>query len=86
MKLTLRFLDRDIVNAGFAASHQAIVIELPLLVTVSPEPLARFRLPLINKTNLKLLDVDGFATVDGCHFLQFSWIDIVRNVVSRIVE
>ena len=41
--------DRDVVDAGFAAAHQAVLVELPLLVAVGAMPLAGIVVPLILK-------------------------------------
>src|SRR5262249_3087135 len=39
--LALRLVDRHVVDAGVPDPHQALVVELPVLVPVGPEPLAR---------------------------------------------
>src|SRR3954468_6711063 len=38
VELAIPLVDPDVVDAGLAAAHQAVVIELPLLVAVGPEP------------------------------------------------
>src|SRR6516162_2884920 len=40
MKLAIAFLDGEVVNAGDASLHQAMLIELPILVAVTAEPIA----------------------------------------------
>ncbi|GAA3086731.1 hypothetical protein GCM10020254_33990 [Streptomyces goshikiensis] len=50
----LRGGDRDVVDAGLAASHQAVGVELPLLVAVAAPPLAGRVVPLV-------LEADGDA-------------------------
>src|SRR5215471_7930517 len=41
----------EIVDAGYPASHEALVIELPVLVAVRPEPATRVVVPLVSETN-----------------------------------
>src|SRR5438046_175105 len=36
--LALAFLDRQVVDAGDAPAHQAVLVELPVLVAVAAEP------------------------------------------------
>ena len=40
MELAFVFLDRHIVDAGLTPPHQPLVVKLPQLVAVGPEPLA----------------------------------------------
>ena len=47
--LTVRFLDRQIINAGNTTSHKAIFVEFPVLVAIRTEPVARVVVPLIGK-------------------------------------
>ncbi len=44
-------LDGDVVDTGFASTHEAAVIELPLLVTVGAEPGAGVVVPLVAEAN-----------------------------------
>ena len=41
------FGNLDIVDAGFAAAHQAVLVELPLLVAVGAMPLAGGIMPFV---------------------------------------
>lgn len=41
MKLAIGFVDGVVVDAGFTPSHQAVVVELPVLIAVGTEPLSR---------------------------------------------
>ena len=41
-ELAFRFVDGNVVNTGFTATHQAFIVELPVLVSISAEPLAVF--------------------------------------------
>src|SRR4029079_12222228 len=43
----LAFLDGDIVDAGLAPAHQAVLVELPLLVAVGAMPLPGIVMPFI---------------------------------------
>src|SRR5580704_14517839 len=49
VKASVGFRDRNIVDAGFAAAHQAVVVELPLLVAVGTMPLPGIIMPLVLK-------------------------------------
>src|SRR5690348_6854701 len=40
MKFALGFLDRQVIDAGMAMPHQAILVEFPVLVAVGAEPVA----------------------------------------------
>src|SRR5437870_13137717 len=40
VELALGLLDRQIVDAGVAAPHQAVFVEFPVLVAVGPVPIA----------------------------------------------
>src|SRR6266446_495739 len=42
--------DRKVVDAGNAASHQAALVKLPILVTERPKPVAAVIMPLIGET------------------------------------
>jgi hypothetical protein len=43
--------DRQIIDAGVAGTHQTICFEIPVLVAVSTEPVARVVVVLISETN-----------------------------------
>src|SRR5437868_13748982 len=45
--LALGFLDRHVVDARIAALHKAILAELPVLVAVGAEPVARVVVPFV---------------------------------------
>ena len=40
VELALRFGDREVVDAGMAQPHQAVGVELPVLVAIGAEPVA----------------------------------------------
>src|SRR5258708_22482565 len=42
--------DRKVIDAGNAASHQAALVKLPILVTERPKPVAAVIMPLIGET------------------------------------
>src|SRR5438045_1888632 len=47
----LGFLDRQIVDAGDAYGHQALIVKLPIFVTVTPKPLPAVVVPLIREAH-----------------------------------
>src|SRR5262249_2822962 len=48
---TLAFLDREVVYAGDAPAHQAVLIEFPVLVAVAAKPVAAVVMPLVGKAH-----------------------------------
>src|ERR1700760_4263424 len=44
-------LDRQVVDAGVAYAHQALVVELPVLVAVAAEPVAAVVVPFVSETH-----------------------------------
>lgn len=51
-------VDGGVVDAGFAAAHQSVLVELPQLVAVAAEPLSGVVVPFV-------LEADGDAVVRG---------------------
>ena len=51
MELAILFGDRQIVDAGEALLHAALLIELPVLVAVGAKPLVPGVMPFIGKTH-----------------------------------
>src|SRR5271165_3835861 len=49
MEATIGLADRHIVDAGETPTHQAVLIELPVLIAVRPEPVSAVVVPLIGK-------------------------------------
>jgi hypothetical protein len=43
--------DREIVDAGNAQPHQAVLVELPILIAIAPKPVTAVVVPLIGETN-----------------------------------
>src|SRR5215475_11067326 len=54
----------DVVDAGLAAAHQAVLIEFPLLVAVGAVPLAARVVPLILKAHRDAVVVEGPQILD----------------------
>ena len=51
VELAIAFRDRQIVDACNPAAHQALGIELPVLVAVTAVPLAAIVVPLVGESN-----------------------------------
>jgi hypothetical protein len=51
VKATILFGDGDVVDAGFTPAHQAVLVELPLLVAVRAVPLTGIVVPFVLKAN-----------------------------------
>src|SRR5215471_4068733 len=51
MVFALALLDRKVVDAGDAKPHQAVLIELPVLVAVTAEPAPAVVMPLIGEAH-----------------------------------
>ena len=49
--LAIAFLDRQVVDAGDAQPHQALLVELPVLVAVAAEPAAAVVVPLVGEAH-----------------------------------
>src|SRR5215475_3231510 len=56
--------DLDVVDAGLAAAHQAVLVELPLLVSVGAMPLARRIMPLILEADRDAVAVECPEVLD----------------------
>src|SRR5450432_1581505 len=50
-KLAVGFLHRRVVDAGVAVVHQSLVIELPVLIAVTPVPVAGIVVPFVSEAN-----------------------------------
>ena len=48
---TFAFTNRQIVDAGVANGHKAVILELPVFVTVRPKPVAGIVMPLVGEPN-----------------------------------
>src|SRR3546814_10589142 len=51
MELPLALRDGEIVDASMARAHQAARVELPILIAVGAEPVARVVMPLIGEAD-----------------------------------
>src|SRR5690242_7036261 len=47
----LVFPDREVVDAGNAQTHQAVLVELPILVAIAAKPIPAVVVPLVGETN-----------------------------------
>ena len=65
MVFSLAFLDRRIVDAGDAQPHEAVLIELPVFVTIATEPMTAVVVPLVGKPhgNAVVADSKRMCTV-----------------------
>src|SRR5271155_1398042 len=64
MEAAVFFRNRDVVDAGFAAAHQAMLVGLPLLVAVGAVPSAGGVVPLILKTHRDAIAVERPEILD----------------------
>jgi hypothetical protein len=55
----LAFLDRKIVDAGDAKAHQAVLVELPVLVAVAAKPVAAVVVPFIGEAHGDAVVAEG---------------------------
>src|SRR5262245_27189367 len=49
--LAVGFSDRQVVDAGIAQAHQALVVKLPVLVAVGAEPVAGIVSPFVGEAH-----------------------------------
>jgi hypothetical protein len=61
--------NRDVVDAGLAAAHQAGLVELPLLVAVGTMPLAGIVMPLVLKPHRDAVAVERPEILDQAIFM-----------------
>jgi hypothetical protein len=64
MKAPVFFGNRNVVDGGFAAAHQAVLVELPLLVAVGSIPLAGAVMPFILKPHRDAVAVETPEILD----------------------
>src|SRR6267143_5515449 len=57
MILTLQLFDRQIVDRCVAQPHQAMVIKLPILITVGAKPIAGVIVPFVGETDRNAIAV-----------------------------
>src|SRR5262245_60636747 len=58
------FLERQIVDAGDAQAHQAVLVELPVLVAIAAEPVAAVVVPLISEAHGNAILAEGPDLLD----------------------
>jgi hypothetical protein len=51
MILPILLANRQIVDAGVALRHQAVFLELPVLVAIGAKPIARIVMPFVGEAN-----------------------------------
>src|SRR5579872_7488732 len=56
--------DRDVVDRGLAAAHQAVLVELPLLVAVGAKPVAAGVVPFVLKPHRDAVAVERPEILD----------------------
>ena len=54
-----RFRNRQVVDAGNAHPHQAVLVELPVFVAVAAKPLAAIIVPLVGKAHCDAIFAEG---------------------------
>jgi hypothetical protein len=57
-------VDRKVVDAGDAAAHQAVLIELPILVAVGPEPVTTVVVPFVGDAHREAVLAEGPQLLD----------------------
>src|SRR6267143_1860208 len=60
----LALLDRQIVDAGDAQAHQAVLVEFPVLVAVAAEPVAAVVVPFIGEAHRNPVRAKGPELLD----------------------
>ena len=51
MVFAVRLGDRQVIDRGDTPAHQAVLVELPVLVAVGPEPVRRIVMPFVGKAH-----------------------------------
>lgn len=64
MELPVFGLDRPVIDARVAMRHQALGIELPVLIAVAAEPVAGVVVPLVHKPYRDAMAVEGPKLLD----------------------
>ena len=77
MKQPVLLGDRNVVDAGLAAAHEAELVELPLLVAVAAIPVAEVVVPFIGKAH-------GDVVVrEGPYFLDQAIVELTRPFAAQ---
>ena len=59
MIFPLALLDREVIYAGNAPAHKALLIEFPVLVAVAAKPAAAIIMPFVGKTHRDAVLLEG---------------------------
>src|SRR5215471_13121535 len=68
----LGFLDREVIDAGQTTAHQPMLRELPVFITIGPEPMPRVIMPLIREAHRDAAVMKGPELFDGAVVQFFS--------------
>src|ERR1700719_3132961 len=68
-KAAVLFCNRHIVDAGLAAAHQPVAVELPLLVAIGAMPLSGIIMPLVLKPHRDTIAVECPEILDQAIFM-----------------
>src|ERR1700729_3843759 len=71
MEAAVLFGNRDVVDAGLAPAHQAVPVELPLLIAIGAIPLAVRIVPLILKAHRDAIVVERPETLNQAIVMFF---------------
>src|SRR6185312_5027464 len=64
MKAAVLLGDADVVDAGLASAHQAVLVELPLFVAIGAMPPAVGVMPLVLKAHRDAVAIEGPDVLD----------------------
>ena len=59
MKLAIGFLDRQVVDTGVPVMHQAVLVELPVLVAIGAIPIAGVVMPFVGEAHRNPAPLEG---------------------------
>src|ERR1700730_3256850 len=71
VKAAVLLRNRDIVDAGFAPAHQAVLVELPLLVAVGAMPLPGIVMPFVLKPHRDAVLIERPEILDQAVLMLF---------------
>ena len=77
MKLALGLVDRNIVDAGFAPTHQTMLVELPLFVPMRAPPLPLRIVRFIYESH------GNSVSSEGPHFFDQSIVEFAFPLASQ---
>ena len=82
VKEPFALVDREIVDAGVTLAHQAVFVELPVLVAIRPGPLAGIVVPFIGETNGNPVVAMGLLAITAV----FQLFDTTQAVAAGILR